>query len=300
MSDELITHVTLVNSNVLHTCTPLPVVRTGFSVDRGTVNWKKLFQFQVPVRKWPSYFVWHLVRCAKQTKNGNSWRNTTSMVDKKFKKEIISVLLVCVLWYSASSGNNVVTKKLLTQFPYPMTVTMVQLLSITVYSGPFLNFWGVRKFADFSWSFYFKIIVPLALGKFFVSVLTHVSLWKVPVSYAHTGMSLYDHFLLPSEVGANCQHIFLISVKATLPLFSVVLSRIVLGEKQTYKVRQVRRTYVHFSHFKEALVKIHSNIWISFSHQQLFQLFLETKMLDFLIPCILFMIWAGEIVPIRD
>lgn len=112
------------------------------------------------------------------------------MVDKKFKKEIISILLVCVLWYLSSSGNNVVTKKLLTQFPYPMTVTMVQLFSITVYSGPFLNFWGVRKFADFSWSFYLKIIVPLALGKFFVSVLTHVSIWKVPVSYAHTGMSL--------------------------------------------------------------------------------------------------------------
>lgn len=161
-----------------------------FSVDRGTVFWKKLLQFQVPVRKWRLYFVWPLVCCAEQRKNGNCWSNTTIMVDKKFKKEIISILLICVLWYSASSGNNVVTKKLLTQFPYPMTVTMVQLLSITIYSGPFLNFWGVRKFADFSWSFYFKIIVPLALGKFCVSVLTHVSIWKVPVSYAHTGKSI--------------------------------------------------------------------------------------------------------------
>lgn len=110
-----------------------------------------------------------------------------NMVDKKFKKEIITILFICLLWYTASSSNNVVTKVLLSEFPYPMTVTMVQLMSITIYSGPFFNFWGIRKFVDISWPYYFKIIVPLALGKFMVSVLTHVSIWKVPISYAHTG-----------------------------------------------------------------------------------------------------------------
>lgn len=109
------------------------------------------------------------------------------MVDQKFRKEIITIVTVCVLWYSASSSNNVVSKILLNEFPYPMTVTMVQLFSITLYSGPFFNVWGIRKFADISWPYYLKIIVPLALGKFMVSVLTHVSIWKVPVSYAHTG-----------------------------------------------------------------------------------------------------------------
>lgn len=109
------------------------------------------------------------------------------MVDRKVRKEIITVLTLCILWYSTSSGNNVVSKILLSEFPFPMTVTMVQLLSITVYSGPFFNVWGIRKFVDMSWSYYLKIIVPLALGKFLVSVLTHVSIWKVPVSYAHTG-----------------------------------------------------------------------------------------------------------------
>ncbi|XP_065203203.1 solute carrier family 35 member E1 homolog [Planococcus citri] len=133
------------------------------------------------------------------------------MVDPKFRKEIITILTLCILWYSSSSSNSVIGKLLLNEFPFPMTVTMVQLLSITVYSGPFFNVWGVRKFADISWPYYMKIIVPLALGKFFVSVLTHVSIWKVPVSYAHT-------------------------VKATMPLFSVVLSRVILGEKQTCRV----------------------------------------------------------------
>ncbi|KAI5712596.1 hypothetical protein M8J75_009745 [Diaphorina citri] len=114
-------------------------------------------------------------------------------------KEILSVVILCLLWYVISSSNNVIGKMLLSDFPYPMTVTMIQLLSITLYSEVFFNMWGIRKYIDLTWSYYFKLIVPLALGKFIASVLTHVSIWKVPVSYAHT-------------------------VKATMPLFTVYLS----------------------------------------------------------------------------
>ena len=86
-------------------------------------------------------------------------------------------------------------------FPYPMTLTMVQLLSVAVYSGPMLSFLGVRMSRnDFSWKYFLKFIVPLAFGKFASSVLAHISIWKVPVSYAHT-------------------------VKASMPLFTVILSR---------------------------------------------------------------------------
>lgn len=106
-------------------------------------------------------------------------------------KEIVTISLLCCIWYVVSSGNNVVGKTLLNQFPYPMTVTMVQLLSIVIYSGPFFNLWGVRRSVDVSWPYYFKLIVPLALGKFIGSVFTHVSLWKVPVSYTHTGIIEY-------------------------------------------------------------------------------------------------------------
>ncbi|RZF32018.1 hypothetical protein LSTR_LSTR007096 [Laodelphax striatellus] len=126
-------------------------------------------------------------------------------------REICTILVLCLLWYIVSSSNNVVGKMLLNDFPYPMTVTMVQLLSITVYSGPFFNMWGIRRFVDISWTYYLKLIIPLAFGKFMASVFTHVSIWKVPVSYAHT-------------------------VKATMPLFTVVLSRFIIGEKQTVKV----------------------------------------------------------------
>ncbi|CAB0008314.1 unnamed protein product [Nesidiocoris tenuis] len=126
-------------------------------------------------------------------------------------KEVITIVSLCFLWYVVSSTNNVIGKKVLNQFPFPMTVTMVQLLSITVYSGPAFNLWRIRRAPSFPWRFYATFLVPLALGKFIASVFTHVSIWKVPVSYAHT-------------------------VKATMPLFTVVLSRLILGEKQTLPV----------------------------------------------------------------
>ncbi|XP_033223939.1 solute carrier family 35 member E1 homolog [Belonocnema kinseyi] len=134
------------------------------------------------------------------------------MKDSRENREVLTILFLCLLWYIISSTNNVVGKTLLSDFPYPLTATMVQLTSITIYSGPFFNLWGVRKYAnDITWGYYFRLIVPLALGKFLASVFGHVSIWKVPVSYAHT-------------------------VKATMPLFTVALSRIILREKQTWKV----------------------------------------------------------------
>lgn len=102
-------------------------------------------------------------------------------------REAVHVVGLCLLWYVVSSSNNVIGKMLLSEFPFPMTVTMVQLTSITVYSGPFFNLWGVRRCGPIAWPYYMRLIVPLALGKFLASVSSHVSIWKVPVSYAHTG-----------------------------------------------------------------------------------------------------------------
>ncbi|KAH1012568.1 solute carrier family 35 member E1 homolog [Dendroctonus ponderosae] len=133
------------------------------------------------------------------------------MAHSKRSREICNVLFLCVAWYIVSSTNNVIGKTVLNEFPYPLTMTMVQLLSITILSGPLFNLWGIRKYVDISWNYYWKLIVPLAFGKFMASVLSHVSIWKVPVSYAHT-------------------------VKATMPLFTVILSRLIMGEKQTLKV----------------------------------------------------------------
>lgn len=109
------------------------------------------------------------------------------MADNKVGNEIARVVFLCGIWYLVSSSNNVVGKTLLNEFPYPMTVTMVQLLSIALYSSPVLRWMRVRRRAEISWSYYKRIIIPLAFGKFIASVFSHVSIWRVPVSYAHTG-----------------------------------------------------------------------------------------------------------------
>ncbi|XP_073832537.1 solute carrier family 35 member E1 homolog [Musca autumnalis] len=123
-------------------------------------------------------------------------------------RHVLVVLTLCIVWYIISSSNNVIGKMVLNEFPFPMTVTMVQLCSITLYSGPFFNLWKIRKYQDLPRGYYLRLIIPLAFGKFLASVTSHISLWKVPVSYAHT-------------------------VKATMPLFTVILSRLLFKEKQS-------------------------------------------------------------------
>lgn len=53
------------------------------------------------------------------------------------------VVALCTVWFTISAGNNVVGKLILTEFPYPMTVSFVQLLSIVIFSIPTLRLLGI-------------------------------------------------------------------------------------------------------------------------------------------------------------
>ncbi|CAF0749471.1 unnamed protein product [Rotaria sordida] len=130
-----------------------------------------------------------------------------------FLFECFQIVSLCLVWYSSSAAGNVIIKELLNKFPFPLTVTLVQLLSIWILCIPLIRIWKVPppEYLYQNRIYYFKVIIPLAIGKFLAQLSSHVSLWKVPISYAHT-------------------------IKATMPLFTVFLSRLILHERQTLPV----------------------------------------------------------------
>jgi len=131
-------------------------------------------------------------------------------VSKAELRDFLKIVFICIGWYIVSSTNGVLGKMVLSQFPYPMTVTMVHLASIAIFSSPMLKMLQIRE-SESAWSHHKSILLPLAFGKFVSSVFSHISLWKVPVSYAHT-------------------------VKASMPIFTVLISRFLLGEKHSYSI----------------------------------------------------------------
>lgn len=101
--------------------------------------------------------------------------------------EFLKIALICLLWYLSSASDSIIGKVVLSDFPYPMTLTMAQLLTTSLFLGPFLPCLGAKKKGEYDRRYLFTMILPLAFGKFLSSVSSYISIWKVSVSYAHTG-----------------------------------------------------------------------------------------------------------------
>jgi solute carrier family 35 protein E1 len=134
---------------------------------------------------------------------------------------IIKLCFLLVIWFSISSIANITGKRLLTIFPHPFTVTLVQLFHGWLYSIPLLRLIQIPPptYLHSTRIYYITIIVPLAIGKLLSQLTSQISLRLVPVSYTHT-------------------------VKALMPLFTVILSRMVLGENHSMTVNQKIKSFI--------------------------------------------------------
>ncbi|CAA2960439.1 phosphoenolpyruvate phosphate translocator 1, chloroplastic [Olea europaea subsp. europaea] len=110
------------------------------------------------------------------------------------------------LWYLFNVYFNIYDKQVLEVFPYPLTITLVQ-LAVGTLLVIFMWIFNLYKRPKLS-SRQLATILPLAVMHTLGHLFTNMSLGKVSVSFTHT-------------------------IKATEPFFSVVLSAMFIGEFPT-------------------------------------------------------------------
>ena len=103
-------------------------------------------------------------------------------------RDTIKIVFLCAMWFSFSSGTNISGKQILTVFPYPTTLAMVQLMVINCFLGPILTLLNVKESPHVSRHQFMKRVAPLGIGKIIAFISAYISILKVPVSYSHTGM----------------------------------------------------------------------------------------------------------------
>ncbi|OUS45767.1 DMT family transporter: phosphate/phosphoenolpyruvate, partial [Ostreococcus tauri] len=117
--------------------------------------------------------------------------------------QVLMLLMLFGCWYGFNIVFNIYNKQILKTFPYPVTVTLIEL---GVGSALIAAMWasGAKKPPQVSMAM-LKPIAPLAVIHAVGNLLTNVSLGKVAVSFTHT-------------------------IKASEPFFSVLLSALFLGD----------------------------------------------------------------------
>ena len=122
---------------------------------------------------------------------------------------IISTPFLCLCWYAVSSATGIIGKWILREFPHPMTVTLVQSVTIATLSPILIDCLRIPN-VDIGWKYYAKVIVPLALLKFVSNVFANISIWKSSVSYAHTVSGTLFTCSADPTIAVQCLELFLI------------------------------------------------------------------------------------------
>ncbi|XP_073951821.1 LOW QUALITY PROTEIN: solute carrier family 35 member E1 homolog [Choristoneura fumiferana] len=114
---------------------------------------------------------------------------------------------LCALWFGCSALGNVVGKLLLQEFPWPGTLALAQLVGAALLCSLLLSLSRERRRPRAPRRRCARCAAALAGAKFLTALCSQLSLWTVPVSYAHT-------------------------VKATTPLWTAGLAWALFGERQ--------------------------------------------------------------------
>ena len=101
------------------------------------------------------------------------------------KNRICQVILICSLWFSTSSLSNLLGKEILNRFKYPLTLTLVHLISTGIYSFPLLFYNKLRSF-PVSRYFFLCFVIPLTLLRVATMASGHFSVSKIPLSFSQT------------------------------------------------------------------------------------------------------------------
>ena len=122
----------------------------------------------------------------------------------------IQVVCICVCWWFSSSALSILNKLTLQQYPYPLTIALSSCLNNVLYAIPLISLLRIAP-VSVSTEYLVRTVVPISIGRAAAITSAYFALWKVSVSYAQT-------------------------VKATMPIFTVLISRILLGERQSTKI----------------------------------------------------------------
>lgn len=120
------------------------------------------------------------------------------------------LIILLFMWYASSSFQNIWGKTVLKKLPHPMTMTVMQMGTNCVVLPMLMSVWNKRR-RTFSRKYFVRSILPLSMLKLVASMSSFITLLQVPVSYAHT-------------------------VKALMPVCSVTLTRLILGQQTSWRL----------------------------------------------------------------
>nr|CAD2206925.1 unnamed protein product [Meloidogyne enterolobii] len=122
----------------------------------------------------------------------------------------LQIILICICWWSSSSVSSILNKLALQSYPYPLTIALSACLNNALYALPLIKIFKITT-VHISTGYLLRVIFPISVGRAVGITSAYFALWKVTVSYAQT-------------------------VKGTMPIFTVLISRVLLGERQSLKL----------------------------------------------------------------